>query len=138
MGHQEDIRVGDVFALNMVPAQGINPQGYATRRKFFIVVGFDEEGNVYGGVVFNSQINPRLSEIVRTYHLPIDDEAYPFLSHRSFVNCSSLKKVMRDDMLKGKRIGEMRAFDLDLIIGALIECPLVPNRDLQRIGIKTK
>ena len=27
------------------------------RPKFFVVMGFDNQGNIYGGVVFDSEIN---------------------------------------------------------------------------------
>ena len=48
----------------MGKANGITPQGdYETRRKFFIVLGFDDEGNVYGGVVVNSRLNSRLPSV---------------------------------------------------------------------------
>ena len=69
---REEMNVGDVYEVRLGQDNGITPQGdYETRRKFFIVLGFDDEGNVYGGVVVNSRLNSRLPLQVRDYHLPI-------------------------------------------------------------------
>ncbi len=49
---QDIINIGDVHLLNLGQHNGITPKnGDATRHKFFIVLGFDSEGNVIGGLV---------------------------------------------------------------------------------------
>lgn len=56
-----EIKIGDVFRITMNKANGITPKpGDNSRDKFFVVLGFDENGNVYGGVIFNSYININL------------------------------------------------------------------------------
>ena len=41
---QSSINVGDVYLLNLAPSNGITPKNDdATRNKFFIVLGFDNE-----------------------------------------------------------------------------------------------
>ena len=43
--------IGDVFLINLTREEGITPKtGDNTRNKFYIVLGFDEYGNAYGGV----------------------------------------------------------------------------------------
>ena len=55
---QDNLNVGDVHLLNLDQKNGITPKaGDATRNKFFIILGFDNEGNVIGGLVINSNIN---------------------------------------------------------------------------------
>lgn len=58
MNLHNHINVGDVYLLNLDPSNGITPKNDdASRNKFFIVLGFDKEGNVIGGLVINSKIN---------------------------------------------------------------------------------
>ena len=53
----DEVRLGDVYKIELSKADGIIPKnGYDTRKKFFVVLGFDEQGNVYGGILFNSKI----------------------------------------------------------------------------------
>lgn len=61
---QTSINIGDVHLLNLDQNNGITPKsGDTTRNKFFIVLGFDNEGNVIGGLVINSKINYKLPPI---------------------------------------------------------------------------
>lgn len=54
----DEVRLGDVYKIELSKADGIIlKNGYDTRDKFFVVLGFDEQGNVYGGILFNSKIN---------------------------------------------------------------------------------
>ena len=58
---QDSINIGDVYLLNLDQNNGITPKnGDTTRNKFFIVLGFDSEGDVIGGLVINSKINYNL------------------------------------------------------------------------------
>ena len=59
---QDNINVGDIHYLKLDKTNGITPKnGDKSRDKFFIVLGFDSEGNILGGVVINSNINYNLS-----------------------------------------------------------------------------
>lgn len=55
--HQPE--VGDVFLINLTREEGIKPKVGDNRNKFYIVLGFDEYGNAYGGVVINSHVNQK-------------------------------------------------------------------------------
>lgn len=69
---QSNINVGDVYLLHLDHSNGITPKNDdATRNKFFIVLGFDNEDNVIGGLVINSKINYNLPPTVTDYQLPI-------------------------------------------------------------------
>lgn len=58
---RNDVQLGDVYKIELSKADGIIPKnGYNTRYKFFVVLGFDEQGNIYGGILFNSKINQNL------------------------------------------------------------------------------
>lgn len=103
---QSSINVGDVYLLNLDPTNGITPKNNdATRNKFFIVLGFDDEGNVIGGLVINSKINYNLPPTVTDYQLPISVEQCPFLQHNSFVNCSKNYCCQKDKVQQGNLQG---------------------------------
>lgn len=83
---QSNINIGDVHLLNLDRTNGITPKnGDATRNKFFIVLGFDNEGNVIGGLVINSKINYNLPSTVTDYQLPIAVEQCSFLQHNLYL-----------------------------------------------------
>ena len=88
---QDNIKIGNVYLLNLNESNGITPKdGDPTRNKFFIVLGFDNDGNVIGGLVINSKINNKLPSTITDYQLPITVEQCPFLNHNSFINCSKI------------------------------------------------
>lgn len=88
---QDNIKIGNVYLLNLNENNGITPKdGDSTRNKFFIVLGFDNDGNVIGGLVINSKINNKLPSTITDYQLPITVEQCPFLNHNSFINCSKI------------------------------------------------
>ena len=134
---QSTINVGDVHLLNLDPTNGITPKkGDATRNKFFIVLGFDNEGNVIGGLVINSKINYNLPPTVTEYQLPITIKQCPFLQHNSFVNCSKIIVAKRTKFNNGTYRGEISDDDLmKLIIDTVKESPTVNKKQLKDFGI---
>lgn len=105
---QNSINIGDVHLLNLDQNNGITPKnGNTTRNKFFIVLGFDNEGNVIGGLVINSKINYKLPPSVTDYQLPVSVEQFPFLEHNSFINCSKIIVAKRSKFNKTTYRGEI-------------------------------
>lgn len=88
------VKVGNVYRIKMTEANGIKPkQGDDSRNKFFVVLGYDDEGNIYGGVIINSAINQNIAPAIKDLQMPIKCARYKFLDHDSFVDCSRLKTV---------------------------------------------
>mgnify|MGYP002626898247 CR=1 FL=1 len=133
---QQTVKVGDVFFLEMDANDGVTPKpGDSTRFKFFVVLGFDGEGNVYGGVIINSRINQSMDQTVKDYHMPIKCGKYPFLRYDSFVDCLWLKTAPLEKFTKGKYVGKMASDDLELIIGTLKDSPREKKIKLLKFGI---
>lgn len=132
----EDICIGDVFSVEMTAEEGITPHsGFSSRRKFFIVLGVTTNGVAYGGTVFNSHINLKLPPLKQMYQMPILYERYPFLSHRSYVDCSSLKRVRVDKLSQAEKLGVILPDDLDLIVSTICSCPLIRRAELEMYGM---
>lgn len=122
---QENISVGDVHLIALDKGNGITPKnGDLSRNKFFVVLGFDDDGNVMGGVVINSKINYNLPSTVTDYQLPIKAGKYPFLAHDSFVNCSDIKVAKRSKFNKSTYRGKIAEAEMiDLIVETVKESP---------------
>lgn len=119
------IKIGDVYYMNMTVKNGIVPKdGYNSRNKYFIVLGMDDAGNVYGGVIINSNINKNLNHIIRDYQMPIKCSKYKFLRYDSYVDCTKLKIAYIEKFKEWSYVGTILKEDTDLIIGTLRESPV--------------
>ena len=134
---QLSIKIGDVHLLQLDPTNGITPKnGDVARNKFFIVLGFDNEGNVVGGLVINSKINYNLPPTITDYQLPITVTQCPFLQHNSFVNCSKIFVAKRTNFNRDTYRGEISDSGLmRLIIDTVKESPTVNKKQLKDFGI---
>ncbi len=135
---QDNLKVGNVYLLNLDEINGITPKdGNATRNKFFIVLGFDNKGNVIGGLVINSNINHKLPSTITDYQLPITVGQCPFLKHNSFVNCSKIIVANKTKFTKESYRGEISDPELmGLIINTVKESPTISRQQLNTFGIK--
>ena len=83
------------FIVCPTKGEGIIPKnkGDEGRKKFFVVVGKDQEGNAIGFVLINSEINKHLPESRRKLHYLLKASEYEFLGDQDrFVDCSDFKK----------------------------------------------
>lgn len=132
----DEVRLGDVYKIELSKADGIIPKnGYDTRKKFFVVLGFDEQGNVYGGILFNSKINQNLPTLIKDYHMPISAKVYPFLSHDSFLNCTKIFSLTSTHLMKGEKLGTINTTDFELICSTVCSYPNAVPRELKRFGL---
>lgn len=134
---QNSINIGDVHLLNLDQNNGITPKsGDTTRNKFFIVLGFDNDGNVIGGLVINSKINYKLPPSVTDYQLPVSVQQFPFLEHNSFINCSKIIVAKRSKFNKTTYRGEISDTEMmEFIINTVKESPTVNKMQLKEFGI---
>lgn len=133
---KKTIKVGDVFRINMDQRNGIIPKkGDDSRNKFFIVLGFDSEGNIYGGVIINSNINQNIPQAVKDWQMPIKCSKYTFLEYDSFVDCSKLKSASANKFSTWKYLGSVESEDVELIIGTIKESPNETQEHLAMFGL---
>ena len=131
-----DVQLGDVYKIELSKADGIIPKnGYDTRDKFFVVLGFDEQGNVYGGILFNSKINQNLPTLIKDYHMPISAKDYPFLLHDSFLNCTKIFPATSTHLMKGEKLGTINTADFELIRCTVCSYPNAVPYKLKRFGL---
>ena len=109
----DTVEEGEVYRLCLTKGEGIIPKnkGDEGRKKFFVVVGKDQEGNAIGFVLINSEINKHLPESRRKLHYLLKASEYEFLGDQDrFVDCSDFKRISMErfaelfsiDKMKGK------------------------------------
>lgn len=127
---------GNVYGLPLNEENGITPHSNEIARyKYFIILGKDEKGNLFGGVVINSNINPNQSPQLKLLHYPISSEKYPFLKKNSYVNCVSLITVKLELIKKANLLGQVEDADLSLIKEAVVTSGVIPIIRLKQFGL---
>lgn len=127
---------GNVYGLTLNEQNGITPHpNEAARYKYFIILGRDINGDLFGGVVINSNINSNLSPLLRLLQYPISSEKYPFLKKNSYVNCVSLITVKLGLIKNANLLGQIHDSDLSLIKEAVTKSGVIPSIRLKQFGL---
>lgn len=131
------IEKGNVYRIEMDASNGITPKhlGEVSRHKYFIVLGFDNVGNVYGGVIMNSDINKFMPASLIPYQIPVQKVRYPFLRYDSYINCADIKEVDISKFSDWEFLGAMEEIDFDIICETVRKSPVVSKAMLQRFGL---
>lgn len=130
------LSAGAVHYVAMDAANGIIPKkGDKYRNKYFVILGVDSNGNAFGGVIFNSRVNPKAPLQHRLYHFPISGYSYSFLSHDSFIDCSTLMTVQVSALSTTTFCGTLSEEHLDSVLTSVRECGTIPAFKLKRYGI---
>ena len=134
---RNSISIGDVHYLSLGAEEGITAKnGLPTKDKYFVVLGFDNKGNIIGGIVVNSHINKNLPSSITDYMLPVTVDQCPFLKYNSFANCSRLKTVAIEKFNVCTYRGRIEDDSLlELIKGALVESPYNNKQQLREFGL---
>ncbi len=133
---KESIKIGNVYRIKMDEKNGIKPKaGDSSRNKYFIVLGFDSEGNAYGGVIINSNINQKIPQSMKDCHIPVKCSKYGFLDHDSFVDCSKLKTARIEKFGKWQFLGIFSLEDVQLITATIKESPNETKEHLALFGL---
>lgn len=130
------LSAGAVHYVAMDAANGIIPKkGDKYRNKYFVILGVDSNGNAFGGVIFNSRVNPKVPLQHRLYHFPISGHSYSFLKYNSFIDCSTLMTVQVSALSKTTFCGTLSEEHLDSVLTSVRECGTIPAFKLKRYGI---
>lgn len=133
---KDSIEVGNVYRIKMNEKNGIKPKpGDDSRNKYFVVLGFDSNGDAYGGVIINSEINNRISPSIKDWQMPIKREKYNFLKHNSFVDCSRLKCADIKKFGSWQFMGFIDSEDVEIIISTIKDSPNETKAHLAMYGL---
>ena len=132
----EIVSIGSIHYITMGKTNGITPKdGYPSRNKYFVILGQDKAGYLYGGVVINSRINQKLPVIYRCITTLSPKASYAFLSHDSFIDCSTLMSVPASQLSTNTLCGELTPEHLGYVLDAVRQSGTISLIKLREYGI---
>jgi len=133
----QTIEIGQIYRIKADESNDITPKaGMLFRPKFFVVMGFDNQGNIYGGVVFDSEINRDfVSYDFEDFFLPISCTKYSFLKHDSFIDCRKMKPSTLEKLLEGEFCGDIAQDDYQNVVKLLKMSPRETYVHLKSFGL---
>lgn len=138
----ETVKEGDVYRLKLTKDEGVIPKnaGDEARKKYFVVIGKDEQGNAVGFVLINSVINQHLPECRRKLHYLLKASEYDFLDNQDrYVDCSDFKKISKERFAElfssDKMMGKINENDLVEIKKFICSYENVSRNTLKRFGL---
>ena len=99
--------------------------------KYFIIVGVSKDKTSFCSAFINSNI-PRYvlsNSTLLCLQVNIQSRKYDFLTHDSFVSCTSINKHAMPDLLKCRYIGKIDDSDLENILTTIINSDVLTDKE---------
>ena len=134
------VKVGDIIYVPLDEEDGLTlTQGYDTRRKYIVIIGFTPEGVAIGALLINSEIDPskRSSEMMDCQY-PLLLRHYPdILDYDSWLDCSDIFELSKEKISerKGKLKGCLIDDDRTRVLDFLRETDVFDNITKRRFGL---
>lgn len=139
------VQVGDVFRMHLGEEEKVKGKNLTDdgRNKYFVVLGYDLEGNAFGFVLIDTNINPALPQKRKDMHYPLFASKYDFLEGvNRFIDCSDLKVISGSRFVQlfgaDKAKGKINNEDLSLIKAAVVSYEDASPKLLKRFGLIEK
>ena len=134
------VKVGDIIYVPLDEENGLTlTQGYDTRRKYIVIIGFTPEGIAIGALLINSQINPsKRSPEMMDCQYPLLLRHYPnILDYDSWLDCSDIFELSKEKISerKGKLKGCLTDEDRCRVLEFLRETDVFDNVTKRRFGL---
>jgi len=86
---KHEIRIGNVYKTGFTRGDGIYivDKTKESLSKYFVVIGYDDAGNVYGGLLISSELPSNATDDIKRYQYPVKASENDFLYHDSWINC---------------------------------------------------
>lgn len=136
------LEIGSVYRMKLTEEEGITPknEGDISRNKYFIIVGFDNEGNAIGFLTINSNPREGFSSELNKLQYPLSKDRYVFLEGKTrYVDCSQIKCIKKEkfnDLFDSRKShGAILSEDLELILECVKNSPTITRKELKKYGI---
>lgn len=115
------IEIGNVYKINMNKNDGVYISDSTSKAisKYFVVVGSDSKGNVYGGVLVSSNLPTYRNNL--EYQYPIKQKENPFLAYNSYINCTTIFSSTTTRINAGSYIGCLDEHSLYCVIDLILD-----------------
>lgn len=131
---KHDIRIGNVYKIGISRNDGIyiKDRDKESIPKYFVVIGFDEMGNIYGGVVISTDLPSSLTDKILQYQYYIKVSDNNFLKYDSWVNCYLIIPSRPDKLNDNTFLGVIDNRSLFHIINMILDPKNTSITDAQR------
>ena len=134
------VKVGDIIYVPMEEEDGLTlKNGYATRNKYIVIIGFTPEGIAIGALLINSEINPskRSAEMMDCQY-PLLSRHYPqILDYDSWLDCSDIFELSKEKIAErsGKLKGCLTNDDRERVLDFMRRTDVIDNITKRRFGL---
>ncbi|MDE6377877.1 MAG: hypothetical protein K2K72_03940 [Duncaniella sp.] len=134
------VKVGDIIYVSLDTEDGLTlTNGYDTRNKYIVIIGFTPEGIAIGALLINSEIDPskRSAEMMNCQY-PMLSRHYPgILDYDSWIDCSDIFELSKEKISEreGKLKGSLTDDDKERILDFLRETDVFDNVTKRRFGL---
>lgn len=136
---EHTIEIGNVYKILLGRKDGLTvSHENIMLSKYFIVVGFDINGNVYGGLLISSEPPKKIPYTILMYQYPVKYENNTFLKWNSWVNCTKIYKSSKDKLTMSNFLGCIDEESKYYIISAILDegNPVITNKERKRFNIQ--
>lgn len=133
------IEIGNVYEILLGKKDGLTvAHEDKMLPKYFIVIGFDTEGNIYGGLLISSDQPKNVPHALLMYQYSVKVENNTFLKWDSWVNCTKIYKSSQDKLTINNFLGCLDDESLYYIISAILDedNPVITNKERKRYNIQ--
>ncbi|MDE7387001.1 MAG: hypothetical protein K2N28_07670 [Muribaculaceae bacterium] len=134
------VKVGDIIFVPLDEEDGLTlNDGYNTRNKYIVIIGFTPEGIAVGALLINSKIDPsKRSPEMMNCQYPMLSRHYPgILDYDSWLDCSDIFELSKEKISErgGKLKGCLTKEDKERVLVFLSETDVFDNITKRRFGL---
>lgn len=133
----EDLKAGTVVYMPLTRQDGLFIDSkYQTRKKYFVIIGITDEGDVIGSVLINTKPTIYSEEIAKCQYLLLKRNYSTIIDYDSWIDCSEIFVFERNRIIdQGEKHGNINSEDLDIILNIIRITPLISNKTKKRFGL---
>lgn len=134
------VKVGDIIYVSLDENDGLTlNDGFDTRNKYIVIIGFTPEGIAVGALLINSEIDPsKRSPEMLDCQYPMLLRHYPnILDYDSWLDCSDIFELSKEKITEreGKLKGCLTEEDKERVLVFLKETDVFDNITKRRFGL---
>ena len=138
--NMSSLKVGDIIYIPLDEEDGLTlKEGYKSRRKYIVIIGFTPEGIAVGALLINSNIDlsKRSKEFLNCQY-PLQVRNYrEILDYDSWLDCSDIFEIpkLKISDKNGKMKGCLTNEDKERVLNFLKDSEVFDNATKRRYGI---
>lgn len=134
------MEIGDIVYVPLDREDGlVLNDGYNSRNKYIVIIGFTPEGSALGSLLVNSRIDlsKRSQEMLDCQYPVLARNYREFLRYDSWIDCSDIFELSKTKIMErgGRVVSKLVADDRERIFEFLKETDVFDNITKRRFGL---